>query len=546
MQSKNLLNNITGDNREQILRLRSDKILTSLRMTKYMIRELHEKLINGEITSEKLTLDYFDAIEKKDKDIRAYLTLTREMAIEQAKKVDEKIKRGEEIGLLEGIPGAIKDNICIEGVRTTSASKILDNYIAPYNATVIDKLNEKGAVILGKTNLDEFAMGSSTENSAYGPTKNPHDPERVPGGSSGGSAAAVAADVAVWALGSDTGGSIRMPGSYCGVVGLKPTYGRVSRSGLMAMASSFDAIGPITKSVEDAAIVLSAIAGQDKFDATSAHSGEKKYEDYLTGDVNGMKIGVVKEYISGLKTDTKKIIEAVISKYKKLGAKIIEIELPYNKYALPVYYIIQPCEVSSNLARFDGIKYGLRVNDRVKSDILSDHAASLVKSDILSDHAASAEINGLPGTLLETYLDTRKYGLGAEAKRRIMLGTYALSAGYYEAFYIRAQKVRALIKKDFERVFEDVDLIMTPTTTGPAFKIGEKTDDPLSMYLEDIFTVTANIIGVPAISVPAGVVRLEGKSASRRMPVGFQLMGKWFDEENLLRAAHAWEVSPTH
>ena len=483
-----------------------------------MIRDLHNKLINKEITSVELTQQYFDAIEKKDKDIFAYLTLTCDLALKQAKKVDEKIKKGQEIGLLEGIPGAIKDVICIKNTRTTAGSKILDNYIAPYSSTAVEKLKESGAVFLGKTNCDEFAMGSSTENSAYGPTKNPHDLSRVPGGTSGGSAAAIAADMAVWTLGTDTGGSIRQPSSLCGTVGLKPTYGRVSRYGLIAAASSFDQIGPITKTVEDAAIVLSAIAGQDKFDATSAHSNDKKFEDYLTGEIKGMKIGVVKEYIEGLKGETKGIMETVIEKYKKLGAEIIDIKLPYNKYALPAYYIIQPSEVSSNLARFDGIKYGLRVDDDQSSDL----------GDL-----------GIPKTLLETYLDTRKYNLGAEVKRRIMLGTYALSAGYYEAFYFRAQKVRALIKKDFERVFGEADLILTPTTAGPAFKIGEKMDDPLQMYLEDIFTVTANITGVPAISVPAGVVELEGK----KLPVGFQLMGKWFDEENLLRVAHAYEVS---
>ncbi|OGI28749.1 MAG: aspartyl/glutamyl-tRNA amidotransferase subunit A [Candidatus Moranbacteria bacterium RIFOXYA12_FULL_44_15] len=481
-----------------------------------MIRQLHDKLISKEITSEQLTLDYFDAIEKKDKDIFAYLTLTKDLAIAQAKKVDDKINWGEKINLIEGIPGAVKDVLCVEGIRATGSSKILDNYIAPYDATVVRKLKENGAVILGKTNCDEFAMGSSTENSAYGATKNPHDLERVPGGSSGGSAAAVAADEAVWALGTDTGGSIRQPASLCGIVGLKPTYGRVSRYGLMAMASSFDAAGPMTKTVEDAAIVLSTISGQDKYDATSAHSNDKKFEDYLTGDVKDMKIGIIKEYLDGLETEMKKILEGVIEKYKKMGAKIVEIDLPYNKYALPVYYIIQPCEVSSNMAKFDGVKYGLRVDDKKDSGV--------------SDFE-------LPKTLLETYLDTRKYGLGAEVKRRIMIGTYALSSGYYEAYYLRAQKVRSLIKKDFERVFEEVDLILTPTTTGPAFKLGEKTDDPLSMYLEDIFTVTANIMGVPAISVPAGTVEKDGK----QLPIGFQLMGKWFDEENLLRAAHAWE-----
>lgn len=487
-----------------------------------MIKELHQKLINKEITSVQLTEQYFDTIEKEDKDIFAYLTLTKDLAMEQAQAADKKIKKGEEIELLEGIPGAIKDNILINHIRCTSASKILDNYIAPYNATVIEKLKKNGAVFLGKANMDEFAMGSSTENSAYGNTKNPHDLTRVPGGSSGGPAAAVAADEAVWALGSDTGGSIRQPASLCGVVGLKPTYGRVSRYGLMAMASSFDQIGPITKTVEDAAIVLSAISGQDKMDATSAHSHDKKFEDYLTGEAKGLKIGIVKEYLDNLSDQENKMMENVVNKYKKLGAEICEIELPFNKYALPVYYIIQPCEVSSNLARFDGVKYGLRVNDEKDSTA-----------------GNNGDWNGLPRTLLETYLDTRKYGLGAEVKRRIMLGTYALSAGYYEAFYLRAQKVRALIKADFENAFKKVDLILIPTTTGPAFKIGEKMNDPLSMYLEDIFTVTANIIGVPAISVPAGKVKKEGKD----LPYGFQLMGQWFDEENLLRAAHVWEVN---
>lgn len=483
-----------------------------------MIKDLHNKLINKEITSEQLTLDYFDRISKKDKDIFSYLTLTKDLALEQAKKADEKIKKGERIELLEGIPGAIKDNICINGIRTTAASKILDNYIAPYNATVIDKLNEKGAVILGKTNLDEFAMGSSTENSAYGPTKNPHDLNRVPGGTSGGSTAAVAADLASWALGTDTGGSIRQPAAFCGVVGMKPTYGRVSRHGIIAMASSLDQVGPIAKTVEDAAIVLSAISGRDKHDATSAHSQDKNYEEFLTGEVRGTKIGVVKEYLNSLEKNVREKIEKVIEFYKKEGAKIIETELPHVKYALPAYYIIQPCEVSSNLARYDGIKYGLRIDDGDNS-------------------AISGNSSDLPKTLLETYFDTRQYGLGRETKRRIMLGTYALSSGYYEAYYLRAQKARTLIKKDFEKAFKEADMILTPTTPSPAFRLGEKTEDPLKMYLEDIFTVTANIAGIPAISVPCGRIK-EGK---KELPIGFQLMGKWFDEENLLRVADAYE-----
>ncbi|MFA7319753.1 MAG: Asp-tRNA(Asn)/Glu-tRNA(Gln) amidotransferase subunit GatA [Parcubacteria group bacterium] len=483
-----------------------------------MIRELHQKLIDKKITSVQLTEQYFAVIEKKDKDLNAYLTLTKEVALAQAEKVDEKIARGEEINLLEGIPGAIKDVLCTQGVRTTAGSKILDNYIAPYDATVVTRLKEVGAVMLGKVNCDEFAMGSSTENSAYGVTKNPHDLSRVPGGSSGGSAAAVAAGEAAWALGTDTGGSIRLPASFCGIVGLKPTYGRVSRYGLMAMASSFDQVGPMTASVEDAAIVLSAIAGHDKRDATSTDSFDKKFEDYLTGEVKGMKIGIIKEYQEGLSTGMKKVMEAVIEKYKKLGAEIVEIELPTFKYALATYYIIQPCEVSSNLARFDGIKYGMRNDDKKISD--------------LNDIDFAEDKN-----LLETYLDTRQYNLGAEVKRRIMLGTYSLSSGYYDAYYLRAQKVRTLIKKDFERVLKEVDMVLTPTGVSPAFKIGEKTDDPLQMYLEDIFTVTANILGVPAISVPAGTIKVEDKD----LPVGFQLMGKWFDEENLLRAADAYE-----
>ncbi|MCX6761810.1 MAG: Asp-tRNA(Asn)/Glu-tRNA(Gln) amidotransferase subunit GatA [Candidatus Moranbacteria bacterium] len=483
-----------------------------------MIRELHNKLINKEITSVDLTQQYFDVIEKKDKDIFAYLTLTKELALEQAKKVDAKIARGEKIELLEGIPGAIKDNLCIAGVRTTASSKILDNYIAPYDATVIEKLKEVGAVFLGKTNLDEFAMGSSTENSAYGVTKNPHDLTRVSGGSSGGSAAAVATGEAVWALGTDTGGSIREPASFCGLVGLKPTYGRVSRYGAIAMASSLDQIGPLTKTVEDAAIVLSVIAGQDKMDATSAHSSGKDYTKYLTGEVQGLRIGIVKEYIDGLGEKEKKAILEVIKTYKKLGAEVVEIELPYSKYSLATYYIIQPCEVSSNLARYDGIKYGLSINDEKESGLAE---------------------NGMPKKLLETYLDSRHYGFGKELQRRIMLGTYALSSGYYDAYYLKAQKVRTLIKKDFEKAFEKVDLILAPTAPTPAFKIGEKTEDPLQMYLADMFSITANITGVPAISVPGPEVEVDGK----KLPFGFQLMGKWFDEENVLRAAHAYEIN---
>ncbi|HAR99639.1 MAG TPA: Asp-tRNA(Asn)/Glu-tRNA(Gln) amidotransferase GatCAB subunit A [Candidatus Moranbacteria bacterium] len=483
-----------------------------------MIRDLHQKLINKEITSVQLTEQYFDVIEKNDAEIGAYLTLTKKLAMQQAQFVDEKIAKGEEIDLIEGIPCAIKDNICVDGVRTTAASKILDNYIAPYDATVIRKLKECGAVILGKTNLDEFAMGSSTENSAYKITKNPVDTSRVAGGSSGGSVASVAAGQAVWSLGTDTGGSIRQPASFCGVVGLKPTYGRVSRSGAIAMASSLDQIGPIAKRVEDVAIILSRISGQDLLDATSAKSSDKKYEDYLTGDISGKVIGVPKEYVESLEGEIKNIFEKSLEKFRTLGAKIETISLPHSEYALPTYYIIMTSEVSSNLAKFDGIKFGMRSDDNVDSDINE---------------------NALPKKLLETYLDTRKIGFGDEVKRRIMLGTYALSAGYYDAYYLKAQKVRALIRRDFENAFKTVDFIYSPTAPEVAFKIGEKSADPLKMYLSDIFTITANLAGVPAISFPIGAIATDGKE----LPVGGQLMGKWFDEEGMLNCAHTYEIN---
>lgn len=483
-----------------------------------MIRDLHAKLINKEITSVQLTEQYFDAISKKDVEIGAYLTLCKNEALKQANFIDEKIKKGEKIDMLAGIPCAVKDNMCMDGIRATAASKILDNYIAPYDATAVRRIKESGAVILGKTNMDEFAMGASTENSAYQKTRNPVDTERVPGGSSGGSAAAVAGEMAPWALGSDTGGSIRQPASFCGLVGLKPTYGRVSRYGLIAMASSLDQVGPIANSVEDAAIILSRISGYDPMDATSAESADKKYEDYLTGDIKGKKIGIPKEFMAGLDSKIKDVFEKSVEKFRKLGAEIKEISMPHSEYALPAYYIIVPSEISSNLARFDGVKYGVRINNELD---------------------ANFNTNDLPKNLLETYLDTRRYGFGEEVKRRIMLGTYALSSGYYDAYYKKAQKVRALIKKDFEEAYKQIDFIFSPTAPEAAFKFGEKTDDPLKMYLSDIYTVTANLTGVPAISFPAGSVKIEGKD----LPVGGQLMGKWFDEEGILNTAHAYEIN---
>lgn len=480
-----------------------------------MIRELHQKLVTRECTAVALVEQYFSVIEAKEQDISAYLTLLKESALAEAREVDEQIARGESIDLLSGVPGAIKDNILIEGIRATSASKILDNYIAPYDATVIAKLKALHVPFLGKTNMDEFALGSSTENSAYQVTKNPHDVTRVPGGTSGGSVAAVVSGMAVFALGSDTGGSIRQPAAFCGAVGLKPTYGRVSRFGLMAGASSLDQIGPIATTVEDVAIVFSRIAGHDSHDATSADSGVgKQYEDYLDHDVRGKKIGIPREYFSeSLDPRIRALCDTALEHFKALGVTVQEISLPHSAFALPTYYIIQPCEVSSNLARYDGIRYGLSVNDEKDS---------VEKTS----------------TLLETYLDTRRHGFGPEVKRRIMLGTYSLSSGYYDAYYLKAQKVRALLKQDFEKAFAEVDFIFSPTTPEPAFKIGEKTTDPLKMYLGDIYTVTANLTGVPALSFPIGTVEEEGKA----LPVGGQLMGKWFDEENLLAVAHAFET----
>lgn len=484
-----------------------------------MIRDLHHKLVSGETTATALAEEYLRCIEERDGGMGAYLTVMREQALTNARLVDEQIQRGETIDVLAGIPGALKDNICFSGVRATAGSKILDNYVAPYDATVVKKLRAVGATVLGKTNMDEFAMGSSTESSAYQKTKNPADIERVPGGSSGGSAAAVASKEAVWALGSDTGGSIRQPAAFCGVVGLKPTYGRVSRFGLMAMASSLDQIGPFGMSVEDVAIVFSRIAGEDTMDATTADGGAgKRFEDYLSGDISGLNIGMPKEYFSeNLDPRVRTLADEALKRFKSLGAKVTEISLPHSRYALPVYYILMPSEVSSNLARFDGIKYGLRVNDAKDS---------------------------LAGTssLLETYLDTRRVGFGPEVKRRIMLGTYTLSAGYYDAYYKKAQKVRSLIKRDFEEAFKSVDVIFSPTTPEPAFRFGEKSGDPLKMYLSDIYTVTANLAGVPAISFPIGTI----EEGDKQLPFGGQLMGKWFDEETLLRAADAYERKDFH
>ncbi|ORU00621.1 Aspartyl-tRNA(Asn) amidotransferase subunit A [Anaerovibrio sp. JC8] len=469
---------------------------------------LHDMLVNKEITSLELTEAVLARIDEVEGDVKAYLTITRDEAIAQAKAVDEKIAKGEAISFLEGIPGAIKDNICTKGVKTTCASKILQNFVAPYDATVMTKLNAENPVIVGKTNMDEFAMGGSTENSAFQKTGNPWNTECVPGGSSGGSAAAVAAGTAIWALGSDTGGSIRQPASFCGVVGMKPTYGRVSRYGLVAYASSLDQIGPITKDVTDCAHILNIISGRDEMDSTSINEEVPDFTKALVQDVKGLKVGIPKEYfVKGMDPEVEKTIRAAIKQLEDLGAEIVEISLPNTDYAISTYYLISPAEAATNLARYDGVSYGERAED----------AADLV----------------------EMMTKTRTEYLGEEVKRRIMIGNYALSAGYYDAYYLKALKVRRLIKEDFDKAFEQVDVIVCPTAPTPAYKIGEKISNPLEMYLQDACTVPLNLAGLPGISVPCGY-------SSSNMPIGLQIIGKALDEETILRVAYTYEQSQSY
>lgn len=468
------------------------------------IHELHELLKKREVTSREITESVFARISKVDERIRAYLRLTEARAFAQADRVDKAISRdSDQVHPLTGIPVAIKDNICTEGVETTCASNILHNFIPPYNATVIDRLERAGYVHIGVTNMDEFAMGSSTENSSRQITRNPWDIDRVPGGSSGGSAAAVASDECIAALGSDTGGSIRQPAFLCGVVGLKPTYGRVSRYGLVAFASSLDQIGPITKDVTDCAILLKAISGHDIKDSTSVDLPVPEYTGVLGRDIKGLRLGIPREYfIGGIEPSVDRCVKEAIRVLEGLGAIIVDISLPHTEYAIATYYIIATAEASSNLARYDGVKYGYRT--KVAED------------------------------LLDMYMKTRDEGFGPEVKRRIMLGTYVLSAGYYEAYYRKAQQVRTLIKGDFDRAFEDVDAILTPTSPTPAFRVGEKTQDPLQMYLSDIFTISINLAGIPGISIPCGFTE-------NGLPVGLQILGKHFDEERILQISYAYE-----
>ncbi len=464
------------------------------------IHEAHQLLKEKKISSVELTQQYLERIKKVEPKVKAFMTVTEELALQQAKKADESIAAGK-AQPLTGIPIAIKDVICTKGIRTTCSSKMLENFVPPYDAMVIEKLNKAGAVMVGKSNMDEFAMGSSTENSAYFTTHNPWDLDRVPGGSSGGSAVAVAAGESVCSLGSDTGGSIRQPAGFCSVVGMKPTYGRVSRYGLVAFASSLDQIGPLTQDVSDCALLLNVISGHDKRDSTSVPEPVPDYTKSLKADLKGMRLGIPKEYyVEGMQSGVAAAMKAAVKKLEELGAKLEEVSLPHTPYALAVYYIIAPSEASANLARYDGVKYGYSY-----------------KGD----------------TMWESLEKTRENGFGPEVKRRIMLGTYALSAGFYDAWYLKAQKVRTLIRREFDAVFAKYDALITPTSPTVPFKIGERADDPLSMYLSDICTLPANIAGVPGISIPAGFVD--------DLPVGMQIIGKHFSEETLLRVAYAYE-----
>jgi aspartyl-tRNA(Asn)/glutamyl-tRNA(Gln) amidotransferase subunit A len=468
------------------------------------IAETRKLLDNKEISAGDIVRSIHERIDAVEDRVKAFVTITKNEAIEMARNAQERVD-WRETGThasLTGIPVAIKDNMCTKGIRTTCGSKILFNFVPPYESTVTSRLKEQGFVLVGKTNMDEFAMGSSTENSGFQITKNPWDPERIPGGSSGGSAAAVAADECIAALGSDTGGSIRQPAALCGVVGMKPTYGRVSRYGLVAYASSLDQIGPITKDVRDSALMLNVIAGHDLRDSTSAPVSVPDFTAVLGRDIKGLKIGIPKEYfIEGIDPEVSEAVREAIRTLESLGAVAVEVSLPHTGYAVATYYVLATSEASSNLARYDGVKYGFRADGK---------------------------------DLMDMYMKTRAQGFGAEVKRRIMIGTYALSSGYYEAYYKKAQQVRTLIKKDFDDAFGNVDVIVTPTCPTAAFRIGEKTADPLQMYLSDIFTISVNLAGVPAISIPCGFT-------SDNLPVGLQFIGRHFDEESILQIAHAYE-----
>ncbi len=463
---------------------------------------LHQALVKKKLSSRELVTAFYERIDSLEEKTKAYHTLTKAEALSQADQADQEISKGD-AGPLTGIPIALKDNLCTEGVETACASRILEGFIPPYDATVVSKLRAAGAVFLGKTNLDEFAMGSSTENSAFEKTRNPWDLSRIPGGSSGGSATAVAASEAAMALGSDTGGSIRQPASFCGVVGMKPTYGRVSRYGLVAFASSLDQIGPLTHDVEDAALLLNVISGNDPLDSTSVEVPMFELSAGLNGKVEGTRIGIPKEYfIEGIDAEVVAAIDKAIDAYRSMGAEICEISLPHTDYAVATYYILATAEASSNLGRYDGVRYGYRT-------------------------AVSQDLLGM-------YMESRREGFGSEVKRRIMIGTHVLSSGYYDAYYKKGQQVRTLIKEDFDKAFNTVDCILTPTAPTAAFRVGEKADDPLKMYLSDIFTISVNLAGLPAISIPCGFTKTG-------LPIGCQLIGRPFDEQQVLKMAHSFE-----
>ncbi len=485
-----------------------------MNLNQLTILEASEGLKSKQFSSVELTEACLDRMKKTDGKIKSFITVTEDLALKQAKEADKKIKAGENNNALLGIPCSIKDIINTKGVLTTAASNILKNYVPAYDATLISKLKKEGMVLLGKVNCDAFAHGASTENSDFGTTHNPWDLERVPGGSSGGSASSVAAGQCMYSIGTDTGGSIRQPAAFCGLVGLKPTYGRVSRYGLISMTSSTDCPSIMAKNVMDAAVILEKIAGKDEKDSTSSDKEVNDYKEFLSdNDIKSLKIGIPKEYfIEELDIDIKKAVKGAIEKLEELGASIVEISLPHTKYAVPTYYIITPSEVSSNLARFDGIKYGYSEIQNSKFKIQN---------------------------LLDVYLKSRGSGFGSEAKRRIMLGTYALSSGYYDAYYLKAQKVRALIKKDFDDVFQKVDAILTPTTPTVAFKIGEHSSNPLELYMEDIFLSAASLAGLPVMSVPCGFAK--PKDGESEMPIGMQIIGKAFEEKNVLNIANTYE-----
>jgi aspartyl-tRNA(Asn)/glutamyl-tRNA(Gln) amidotransferase subunit A len=471
--------------------------------TPQTVRAVRDQVASGAVSAVDICREHLSRIEQHNAHLNAFNTVTTARALDRAAEIDRRRAAGESPGPLAGVPVALKDNLCVRGVRTTASSRILDDYHPAYDATVVRRLETAGAIVLGKTNCDEFAMGSSNENSAYGPVRNPWDADRAPGGSSGGSAVSVAAYMVPLALGSDTGGSIRQPAALSGVVGLKPTYGRVSRYGLIALASSLDQIGPFTRTVGDAALALSVLAGVDEADSTSRNEPVPDYTAALTGDVRGVRIGVPRRFIAeGVDEPVLRAFDAALDVLRGAGASVIDIELPHAKYAVPVYYLVMTAEASSNLARYDGVRYGHRTKD--------------------------AE------SLKAMYSRTRDEGFGAEVKRRIMLGTYVLSAGYYDAYYLKAQQVRTLLRRDYEHAFETVDVVAMPTSPTPAFRLGEKTSDPLQMYLADIFTVSANLTGSPALSIPCGFT-------GERLPIGFQLTGRMFDEATLLRVGDAYE-----